>query len=175
MMADKLTLLALFTDIDPVVNALDKLREMGIEDKKVDVISGIPISHEVLGRPKISTFIPKLALGGAVIGFITAMFFMFGTPFLFALHAGGQPLYPLPPFYIVAFELTMLGLMGTAFIGLFIAGRFPTYEPKIYVPEISDGKIALVFPCQKDDQAKFENSMKSLGAEQVRLVEEKTL
>ena len=77
--------------------------------------------------------------------------------------------------YIIAFEMTMLGLMGTAFIGLFLAGRLPTYEPKVYVPEISDGKIAVVFPCPVEMQAQFEDAMLSLGAEQVRPVEAKTL
>jgi hypothetical protein len=174
-MTDQITLIALFNEIDPAVNAIDKLREMGIKEQKLEIISGIPFSHVVLGRPQIKTFIPKLALGGAIIGFIAAMFFMFVTPYLFTLHVGGQPIYPLPPFYIVAFELTMLGLMGTAFIGLFLAGKFPTFEPKIYVPEISDGKIGLAFECNEDDQDKFEDAMKSLGAEQVRGVEEKPL
>src|SRR5512143_3044703 len=137
-MADNSTLLALFTDVDPAVRAIDRLREMGIKDDQIEIISGVPISHQVLGRPNLKTFIPKLALGGAIIGFIAAIFLMFGTPLLFGLHVGGQPLYPIPPFYIVAFELTMLGLMGTAFVGLFLAGPFPTYEPKFYVPEISD-------------------------------------
>ena len=174
-MADKLTLLALFTDIDPAVGAIDKLREMGIKDQQMEIISGIPYNHEIFGRPKVPTFIPKLALGGAIIGWIIAMFLVFGTPFLFSLHVGGQPLYPIPPFYIVAFEMTMLGLMGTAFVGLFLAGRFPSYEPKIYVPEISDGKIAIAFPCPENDQAQFEDAMKNLGAEQVRSAEANTL
>lgn len=174
-MAEQLTLMALFSDIDPAVEAIDRLRSMGIKDDQTDIISGIPLSHEVMGRPKIATFIPKLALGGAVIGFVLALFLMFGTPFLFSLHVGGQPLYPIPPTYIVAFEMTMLGLMGTAFIGLFVAGRFPTYEPKFYVPEISDGKIAIVFRCSQADQAECEKTMKSLGSEQVKPVEEKIL
>ncbi len=174
-MADRLILLTLFKDLDPAVNAIDRLRAMGIDDKQMDVISGIPFSHEILGRPKISTFIPKLALGGAIVGWIIAMFLIFGTPFLFNLHVGGQPVYPIPPFYIVAFEMTMLGLMGTAFVGLFLAGRFPTYEPQIYIPEISDGKIAIVFPCPQDDRAQFEDGMKNLGAELVKPVEANTL
>jgi hypothetical protein len=174
-MTDKLTLLALFTDIDPAVNAIDKLHAMGVEDNRIDIISGIPFTHEILGRPKVSTFIPKLALGGAVIGWFIAMFLIFGTPFLFPLHVGDQPLYPIPPFYIIAFEMTMLGLMGTAFVGLFLAGRYPSYEPKIYVPEISDGKIAIVFPCSEVDQIQFEDVMRNLGAEQVRPVEANTL
>ena len=174
-MTDKLTLLALFADLDPAVNAIDRLHEMGVEDNQMDVISGIPLSHEILGRPKIPTFIPKLALGGAIVGWIIAMFLNFGTPFLFNLHVGGQPVYPIPPFYIVAFEMTMLGLMGTAFIGIFLAGRFPSYEPKFYVPEISDGKIAIVFPSPEADQAEFIDAMRKLGAEQVKPVEANTL
>ncbi len=174
-MAETVTLLALFADIDPTVRAIDKLHEMGIPDNKLDVISGIPFSHESLGRPKVSTIVPRLALGGAFIGLVAALFFIFGIPWLFPLHVGGQPVFPIPPFYIIGFEMIMLGLMGTAFIGLFVAGRFPSYEPKVYVPEISDGKIALVFPCSDEMQQQFKDALVSLGAEQVRPVEAKTL
>jgi hypothetical protein len=170
-MTDTLTLLALFPDIDSTVIAIDKLHEMGISDKELDVISGIPFNHEVLGRPRLNTFIPRLAMGGAMLGLIAALFFIFGIPGLFPLHVGGQPVFPIPPFLIIAFEMTMLGLMGTAFVGLFLAGRFPTYEPKVYVPEISDGNIALVFPCEEGKQAQFEDALRSLGAQQVRSVE----
>ena len=174
-MADNLTLLALFADIDPTVDAIDKLHSMGITDEKMDIISGIPFNEEVLGRPDIPTFIPRLAMGGAMIGLIVALFLIFGIPGLYPLNVGGQPVFPIPPFFIIAFELTMLGLMGTAFVGLFLAGRWPTYEPKVYVPELSDGKIALVFPCPVEQQDEFVDAMQSLGAEQVRPVEAKTL
>jgi hypothetical protein len=174
-MAENVTLLALFTDIDPTVKAIDKLHEMGIADNQVDVLSGIPFSHETLGRPQVSTMVPRLALGGAMLGLIAAVFLIFGIPGLFPLHVGGQPVFPFPPFLIIGFEMTMLGLMGTAFIGMFVASRFPTYEPKMYVPEISDGKIALVFPCSEEKQPQFMDALVSMGAEQVRLVEAKTL
>ena len=174
-MAEPITLLALFTEIDPTVIAIDRLHEMGITDEKIEVVSGIPFNHDTLGRPKVPTFIPRLAMGGAMIGLVAALFLIFGIPGLYPLQVGGQPLFPVPPFFIVAFELTMLGLMGTAFVGLFLAGRFPSYEPKMYIPEISDGKIALVFPCPVEKQTQFEEAMRSLGAEQVRPVEAKTL
>jgi hypothetical protein len=174
-MVDTMKILALFTDIEPTVLAIDKLHDMGVTDDQMDVISGIPFSHEMLGRPKTSTFIPRLAMGGAMLGLIAALFFIFGIPGLFPLHVGGQSLFPFPMFYIIAFEMIMLGLMGTAFIGLFLAGRFPSYEPKVYVPEISDGKIAVVFPCPVEMQSRYNDAMLSLGAEQVRVVEEKSL
>jgi len=170
-MAEPLTLLALFSEIETSVNAIDKLHEMGITDEKLDVISGIPFNNEVLGRPNLRTFIPRLAMGGAMIGLVAALFLIFGIPGLYPLTVGGQPMFPFPPFLIVGFELTMLGLMGTAFVGLLLAGRLPSYEPKVYVPEISDGKIALVFACPVERQDQFESALLSLGAEQVRPVE----
>jgi hypothetical protein len=174
-MAETLTLLALFAEIDPSVNAIDKLHEMGIADEKLNVISGIPFNNEVLGRPNLRTFIPRLAMGGAMIGLVAALFLIFGIPGLYPLTVGGQPVFPFPPFLIVGFELTMLGLMGTAFVGLLLAGRLPSYEPKVYVPEISDGKIAVVFPCSDEMQPQFKDALMALGAEQVRPVEAKTL
>ena len=66
-------------------------------------------------------------------------------------------------------------LLTAAALGLFLAGRFPKYEPVMYVPEISDGKIGVVFPCAFELQAQFEEAMRSAGAEQVKLVEAKTL
>jgi len=174
-MADTLTLLALFAEIDPTVNAIDRLHEMGIADEKMEIISGIPFTENVLGRPKLPTFIPRLALGGAFIGLVAALFLIFGIPGLYPLTVGGQPVFPFPPFLIVGFELAMLGLMGTAFLGLLLAGRLPSYEPKVYVKEISDGMIAVVFPCPAEQQTQFEDAMRSMGAEQVRPVEATTI
>ncbi len=174
-MVEPLTLFVLFDDFDPTANAIDKLHEMGIPDEKMDVISGIPFKHEILGRPNVSSIVPRLAMGGAMIGLIAALFLIFGIPKLYPLQVGGQPIYAIPPFYIIGFEMTMLGLMGTAFVGLFIAGRLPAYEPKVYIPEISDGKIAVVFSCPVEMQTQIEKAMLSMGAEQVRPVEAKTL
>jgi Alternative complex III, ActD subunit len=174
-MSDKTKLLALFPDIDPASAAIDKLRQMGIGDKEIDVISGIPFHENMLGRPKIATFIPRLALAGAIAGLLVAVFLIFGTPTLFPLHTGGQPLLPYPPLIIVGFEMTMLGLMGIAFLGVFLASHFPAYEPVDYDTEISDGKIAIVFQCPGDQQTRFEDALVDLKAESVRSVEAKTL
>lgn len=174
-MSDKTALLALFPDIDPASAAIDKLREMGIRNDEVEVISGIPFHENILGRPKIATFVPRLALAGAIVGMLAALFLVFGLPFFFPLHVGGQPLLPYPPLYIIGFEMTMLGLMGTAFLGVFLASRFPAYEPMEYIPEISDGKIAIVFHCPSDQQAQFESALAKLNAESVRPVEAKDL
>ena len=77
--------------------------------------------------------------------------------------------------WIVTFEMTMLGLMGFAFIGMFVDSGFPSYTPMNYLPEISDGKIAILFSCPSADQKKFVDALKALGAESVHPAEARQL
>ena len=174
-MSDALTLLALFEDIDPAAEAIEKLRELGITDDQMNVISGVPISNRILGRPKVKTNVPRIGMAGVILGGLAGIFFIYGIPYLYPLHVGGQPLFPIPPGLIITFELTMLGLMGFSFIGMFFESRFPSYEPMDYVPEISDGKIAVFFKAPADRQKELEDAMLALGAESVEPKEAKKL
>ncbi len=166
-MAETTTLIALFQDIDPATDAIERLRTLGVGDDQMEVISGIPILERVLGRPKKHTNVPRLALGGAALGFLFGLFLAFGTPYLFTLHVGGQPIFPIPPGIILVFEMSMLGLMGTTFIAVFLESYFPDYRKLEYVPEVSDGKIAIVFQCPDQDEGKFLDAMNAQGAESV--------
>jgi hypothetical protein len=174
-MKETCSLIALFQDIDPAVEAIDRLRTLGLKDDQMEVISGVPILEPILGRPKRVTNVPRLALAGAAFGFLFGLFLDFGTPYLFHLHVGGQPLYPIPPGIILVFEMSMLGLMGMAFLGVFLESKFPAYRPLKYLPAISDGKIALLFECPGGEQEKFISAMQEQGAESVGLPEEKQL
>ena len=69
----------------------------------------------------------------------------------------------------------MLGLMGLAFLGLFVDSGFPSYTPKEYIPEISDGKIAVLFRCPAGQQKKFIDALKKSGAESVNPAEARQL
>ena len=166
-MSEVLTILALFEEIDPAANAVEKLQELGLADDQMSVISGVPISNRILGRPKVKTNVSRIGMAGAALGILAGVFLIYGIPYLYPLHVGGQAVFPIPPGFIITFEMTMLGLMGFSFIGVFIESRFPSYEPMDYVPEVSDGKIAVFFKCPLDRQKEFEKAMLALGAESV--------
>jgi hypothetical protein len=165
------TLLALFEDIDPAAEAISKLHELGVTDDRLEVISGVPISHRILGRPHQRTNVPRLALGGAFIGSLVGLFLNFGTPTIYGVHVGGQPLLPIPPGLIIFFEMTMLFSLLATFLGVFLDSYFPNYRPLDYVPEISDGKIGLFFKIPPEDEQKFTEAMNQMGAEAVRATE----
>lgn len=174
-MSDSVTLLALFEDIDPATTAIQKLHDLGISDDQMNVISGIPVPGRVMGRPGAITYVSRIALVGAILGMLFGISLIYGTPYLFPLHVGGQPVFPVPIGWIILFEMTMLGLMGFAFIGMFVDSGFPSYTPKDYVPEISNGKIAVLFRCESNDQKKFADTLTKLGAESVKPAEARQL
>lgn len=169
------TLLALFEDIDPAADAIEKLHEMGITDDQINVISGVPVTHKMLGRPHPWTNVSRLALGGAVAGFCFGAFLNYGTPYLYTIPVGGQYITPIPPGMILIFEMTMLFALLSTFLGVFLDSYFPNYRPLEYVPEISDGKIGIFFKYPLDEQEKFVDAMNELGAESVRPTEAQQL
>lgn len=168
---NEISLLALFQDMDPAAAAIEKLEQLGVEHDKMQVISGVPVMERILGRPRQSTNVTRLALGGALLGFLTAGFLNFGTPQMYAVPVGGQPLLPIPPGLILFFELTMLFMLLAAFLGVFLDSYFPNYRPLEYVPEISDGKLGLFFKCPEAEERRFSEAMRDLGAETVKRAE----
>ena len=169
------TIMALFNDIDPAANAVEKLYELGLTHENINVISGVPVAHKILGRPHPWTNVSRLALGGAAAGFCFGLFLNFGTPYLYSIPVGGQYLTPIPPGAIVMFEMTMLFALLSTFLGVFLDSFFPNYRPLEYVPQISDGKIGVFFRCEKADQKKFMDALGKMGAESIQPVEAQQL
>jgi hypothetical protein len=159
--------LALFKEdqIDSAAEAVARLHQLGIRDKEISIISGVPYSDKILGRPMSWTRISQVALSGAVVGFLVAMALNILTVIQYPLIVGGQPLFPIPTSIVVTFELTMLGLLISTFLGVFIETMSPSFGPKGYHPKISDGYIGVLYQCaaKLDDDSTAQLS--GLGAE----------
>ncbi|PIV28723.1 MAG: hypothetical protein COS37_00310, partial [Anaerolineae bacterium CG03_land_8_20_14_0_80_58_20] len=79
-MTQEISLLAVFSDLGPAADAIEQLRLIGVHDDCMNVISGIPVTEAMLGRPSQWTNVPRLALGGAILGFLTGLLLAFLTP-----------------------------------------------------------------------------------------------
>jgi hypothetical protein len=170
-MAEYKSILAVFADLDPAADAIDQLRAMGIHDDCMNVISGIPVTEAMLGRPSQWTNVPRLAMGGAILGFLVGAFLAFVSPTMYEIKVGGQYFVPGPPSVVVIFELTMLGMLLSTFLGVFLDSYFPSYRPMEYVKEVSDGKIAILIECPVVEEKKLMDTLKKMGAESIRLAE----
>ena len=170
-MNEQKSLLAVFSDLEPAADAIEQLRRLGVHDDCMNVISGVPVTEAMLGRPRQWTNVPRLALGGAAVGMATGIFLAFVAPNMYTIQVGGQPFAPVPPAVIVIFELTMLLMLLSTFLGVFLDSYFPNYRPMHYVPEVSDGKIAILIECPPPDEQKITDLLKKLGAEAVKEAE----
>lgn len=167
--------LALFDDVAAVADAIVQLRELGVPEKDMTVLSGVSYSHKILGRPEHRTYVPLLGTFGFVGGLVLAALLNFGTPLLYPMYVGGKPLLPLPPGFLLMFEMSMLGLLLFTFLGVIIESRFPAYGQKLYDPGISDGKIGLLFDCPPKYEDLAYDILKKLGASEVRCSEANTI
>lgn len=170
-MTENKSLLAVFADLDPAADAIEQLRRLGVGDECMNVISGIPVTEAMLGRPSQWSNVPRLAMGGALLGALAGMGLAFVVPNMYTMQVGGQPIVPFPPAVIVVFELTMLGMLLSTFLGVFLDSYFPNYRPMHYVTEVSDGKIAILIECPHADEKKLTEALVKLGAESVKTTE----
>jgi len=159
-------LLGLFPEADTAAQAIGQLRQLGVPDEKITVMSGIPIRPEMLGRPRQRHWLGRVTLTGTTLGLLTALLLTAGIFLLAQLHQGGQPLVPIPPSLIVFFEVTMLGTMGLTFVGLFLVNRFPVLKPTAYDTRITEGDIGVAVELEEALFDRAEGLFKAAGASQ---------
>ena len=169
--------LALFKEdrIDQATEAVSRLRRLGVKERKMSIISGVPYSDKILGRPMSWTRVPLIGGAGALAGIGLGIALNFGTPLLFPIRVGGQALLPIPPGIIVVFEMGMLGLMVSTFLGVVLEMITPSYGPKGYHPKISDGYIGVLFDAPEEIDQRMHAALTELGAEIIHHSEVKTL
>ena len=103
-MADNISLLAVFPDLEPAADAIEQLRALGLSDDHMNVISGIPVTEAMLGRPSQWTNVPRLARGRSGISFWSC--FLTVLCLLYRIQFRLDPsLRPGPPTVVVLFEI----------------------------------------------------------------------
>jgi mono/diheme cytochrome c family protein len=165
-------LLGLFHEPTPAATAVEQLHDLGIPEQDLTVMSGVPYEPEMLGRPPIRGRLTWLVLLGAVLGVITALSLTLGTFVLYPLLQGGQPLVPVPPSVIILLEITLLGIMWSAFFGFIVLNRFPVFGRPAYDPRITAGEIGILAKLDAQSIARAEEILRQAGAHDVRRFDE---
>lgn len=162
----------IWLDEHKLVAAAKKARQSGLT--KFEAISPFPIHgiDEAMGIPL--SFIPWVTFIFGLIGF------GFGTWFTWWASAvdwpiiiGGKPMWSLPAFVPVMFELTILfGALSSVGALIFICG-LPKVDPPVIDPDLTSHKFALFVP-ENDtsfDAAQIEKMFKEMGAVEVKRAE----
>jgi hypothetical protein len=174
-MAEPQTLMGIFQDVDRVVVALDRLRELGIAEGKMEVLSSVPYSPAILGRPVPKTRLPLLVPLSALAGLLLGAFLAFVTPYLYVVRVGFQPVIAEPPSVIVLYECTMLGLVLGTFGGLLWQAGLLFRDPQHHDPILTDGRIGVLVHCRPEQKDAVRAALETEGAEKVTEPERKAL
>lgn len=164
-------ILGLFHEATPTADTLAQLRQLGVADDKIMVMSSIPYSAEVLGRPRPRRRVALIALLGAVHGLLLGLILTVGLFLLYPIVQGGQPIVPIPPTLIVLFETTMLGTMVFTFFGLLGENRFPAFKPQVYDPRITEGHIGVLIEVAPGLAEQTEKILQDNGAHHLERIE----
>jgi hypothetical protein len=170
-MGDSVVVMGLVSELDMAGEALDRLRELGVSDEDISVVSGMPYSAEALGRPHVRSRAPAVALAGAGLGALLGLFLTVVTPRLYTLQVGGQAVVPGPPTAVLMYESIMLCLVLGAFVGMVILSRESAQEQALYTPAISDGKIGVALRCEPAQEEAVRAALVAAGAEIVEQTE----
>ena len=101
-----LGVLAAFAAPAAAARAIRAVRASGFEDVRAAMPAAYPEVLEALERPKSP--IAFASLLGAAIGLTAGLALTIGTSLVWNLVTGGKPVVSVPPFLVIAFELTIL-------------------------------------------------------------------
>ena len=166
-------LAAIFLEEDKVLSAARKTREMGYT--KFDAISPYPVHgmEEACGIKRSS--IPYVTFIAALVGLTSGLLLTWWTSAVnWPLNVGGKPMFSLPAFIPIMFELTILFAALSSVGALFYLCKLPQVDPPVIDPDLSCHKFAIFVP-QNDfgyDESRLEKMFKEQGAVEVKKVAE---
>jgi mono/diheme cytochrome c family protein len=165
------SVLGLYHEATATADTLDRLRELGVAEDAITVMSGVPYTPEMLGRRPVYERLGPIAAIGAVGGFLAALFLTVVTPHLYPISVGGQPLVPGPPTLIILFEFTMLGALLATFAGLLAEIAFPTVGRQDYDRRITEGHIGVLAVVDEALADSVEEALRATGAHHLKNTE----
>jgi hypothetical protein len=160
--------LAVFPYLDALLAAIKRLRDAGHHD--FTVYSPIP-RHEIedaLAAPvsPVRMFTLLGGLGGCAIGAWLTLWMSGNWP----IQVGGKPIYSVPPYVVIMFEMTILfGALATV-LGIFFNTAFAARRRgRIqYDPRFTNDRFGIFVPAPPDRAARVETLLREAGAEEVR-------
>ena len=131
----------LYADSDAAQRAVNGLYSAGIAADEVIVMSGEPFESQPFAHRDSATWLWYIACLGGFIGLVFSTWLTRMTELAWPLPTGNMPIVAWWPNLIVIFELTMLGAILATVLTLFITAKLPGRLPRLYDPEVTNGKI----------------------------------
>lgn len=169
MAATTETVLGVFAHVDTTVRALEELRAKGYHD--LTVYTPVPVHEieDVLERDRPVSRVRLFTLIGGLTGTVSGFLLTIWSALLWGLTTGGKPVVSIPPFVVIAFELTILFGGLATLIGMVVLGRLPRLTPSpTFDPRFTNDRFGVAVHCATGRGGSVREILRGAGAEEVR-------
>lgn len=162
-----------FLDENTVVNAARKVRAAGFS--KFDAISPYPIHamEEACGIKRSA--IPYVTFGAGVVGLLSGLALTYYTSVTdWAVNIGGKPMFSLPAFIPIIFELTVLFAALSSVGAFFYFCGMPRGNTPVIDKDLTCHKFAIFIPENEVgyNSERVEKMLTELGAVEIKKMAE---
>ncbi len=159
--------LGVFSDLARGAQAIRALRAAGHSDVRMASPAPFPELVEALGRPR--SRLDSAVLSGALLGVLAGFALCVLTAIAWPLVTGGKAIVSVPPFVIIAFELSVLVGACVNLVALAVTvGRGRRRRAVPFDPRFSADRIGVFVV--GDGLGDAETILRTNGAEEVRRV-----
>src|SRR5437773_9245279 len=162
------TIVGVFAHVDTTVRALEELRAKGYRD--LTVYTPVPVHEieEVLERDRPVSRVRLFTLIGGLTGMASGFLLTIWSSLQWGLTTGGKPVASIPPFVVIAFELTILfGGIATV-IGMAVLGRLPRLRPSAsFDPRFTNDRFGIAVHCAPARSDSVREILRTAGAEEL--------
>ena len=163
------TVLGVFAHVDTTVRALEELRAKGYHD--LTVYTPVPVHEieDVLERDRPVSRVRLFTLIGGLTGMVSGFLLTIWSALVWGLTTGGKPVVSIPPFVVIAFELTILFGGLATLIGMVVLGRLPRLTPSpTFDPRFTNDRFGVAVHCATGRGGSVREILRGAGAEEVR-------
>jgi molybdopterin-containing oxidoreductase family membrane subunit len=163
------TVLGIFAHADTTLRAIRDLRAKGFSDLKVYTPVPVEEIEEEIEKIRPLSKVRLFSVVGGLTGTATAFFLTIWTSLKWELVTGGKAPVSIPPFIIIAFELTILFCGLSTLLAVLILGRLPQTRPSpTYDPRFTVDRFGVAVACPAENADAVGAMLSSAGAEEVR-------
>ena len=140
---DELEVLGLFTCALDVAALTTRLRQAGVAEEQIHVLSPLPLSSRAsdrIGRMPLYA----VTIGAGFVGIGVGIFFAAGTALMYPLMTGGKPIVSAPIVGIISYETMMLLAIVTTFFTMLLRIKTTNRGIRSRDRRVDDGRIAVV-------------------------------
>ena len=156
----------------PVAEVARRLRNRGFERLAVYAPAAFPELDDAVDEKPSG--VRTWTLVGGLLGVVTGFFITIWMSWDWEIVIGGKPYASIPPYVIIAFELTILFGGIATLLGLLVVGRLPygTFgkSDAAYSARFSAEDFGVVVECEDRDVAEIDALMRAHAAKEVSVV-----